>query len=139
MEKLTGGCQCGAVRMTATGKPFRVGLCHCLDCRKHHGALFHASAVFPRGAITVAGETHDFEGRHFCPRCGSSVFSCTGDETEVHLGALDAPDQFTPTYELWTDRREHWLPTFPQTKQYARDRDTTNRSEDARQGPVEKQ
>ena len=31
---------------------------------------------------------------------------------DLHLGALDAPDQFKPTYELWTVRREGWLPDF---------------------------
>ena len=30
----TGGCPCGAVRIEAAGAPYRVGLCHCLDCRK---------------------------------------------------------------------------------------------------------
>jgi hypothetical protein len=34
----------------ASGLPYRVGLCHCLDCRKHHGALFSASAMFPEDA-----------------------------------------------------------------------------------------
>jgi len=24
-----------------------------LDCRKHHGALFHASAIFPQDALTM--------------------------------------------------------------------------------------
>ncbi len=84
-----------------------------MDCRKHHGALFHASAIFPEDAVTVSGKTGDYHGRHFCPRCGSSVFGRSGDEVEVNLGALDAPDQLKPTYELWTVRREGWLPPFP--------------------------
>ncbi|MDH5529285.1 MAG: GFA family protein [Paracoccaceae bacterium] len=121
MTQVTGGCLCGAVRITAKGQPLRVGLCHCLDCRKHHGALFHASAIFPDSAVTVTGDTHHFKGRHFCPRCGSSVFGRSGDEVEVNLGTLDTPDQFTPSYELWTIRREAWLPPFPVTDRYARD------------------
>ena len=47
----------------------------------------------------------------------------------MHLGSLDAPDQLTPTYELWTIRRESWLPPFPVAKRYERDRDPTGRSE----------
>jgi hypothetical protein len=47
----------------------------------------------------------------------------------VHLGSLDAPDQLTPTYELWTIRREAWLPPFPVARLYARDREVTGRSE----------
>ena len=130
MDRLTGGCLCGDVRIIASGEPYRVGLCHCLDCRKHHGALFFAAAIFRADAVTVTGETRDYAGRHFCPRCGSSVFARHGDEIELHLGTLDAPDQLEPTYECWTVRRESWLPPFPHTRQYERDRETTGRSEE---------
>jgi hypothetical protein len=122
MDRFTGGCLCGHVRIVATGRPNRTGICHCLDCRKHHGALFSASAIFPQDAVTIEGETREYGGRHFCPRCGSSVFSRTGDEIEVHLGSLDAPNQFTPTYELWVLRRESWLPPFPVAERFERDR-----------------
>ena len=130
MERFTGGCLCGDVRIVAEGRPYRVGICHCLDCRKHHGALFHASAVFPEDAVTIEGETGDYAGRHFCRRCGSPVYSRSRDEIEVHLGTLDAPDRLTPTYELWTIRRESWLPPFPLAHRYERDREATGRSED---------
>ncbi len=129
MEHFTGGCLCGDVRFLASGRPYRVGICHCLDCRKHHGALFYASAVFPAEAVTIEGETRDYAGRFFCPRCGSSVFARSDDEIEVHLGCLDKPDQLTPTYESWAIRRESWLPTFPLAKRYLRDREGTGRSE----------
>jgi len=129
MERFTGGCLCGNVRIVASGRPYRVGLCHCLDCRKHHGALFHASAIFPETAVSIEGETRDYAGRFFCPRCGSTVFGRSADEVEVNLGSLDAPDQLKPTYELWTVRRESWLPPFPLTR-YERDRDVTGRFEE---------
>ena len=47
MDRFDGGCLCGDVRITVTGRLYRVGVCHCLDCRKHHGVLFHALAIFP--------------------------------------------------------------------------------------------
>ena len=50
----------------------------------------------------------------------------TADEIEVNLGTLDAPDQFVPTYELWTIRRESWLPPFPLVRRYPRDRDAAD-------------
>lgn len=130
MERYTGGCLCGDVRLVATGRPYRVGLCHCLDCRKHHGAPFHASAIFPQEAVTVEGETRDYAGRHFCPRCGSPVFFRGGDEIGVNLGSLDAPNRLAPTYELWTIRRESWLPEFPVSKRYEHDRPSAARTED---------
>ena len=130
MDSFTGGCLCGDVRLEASGRPYRVGICHCLDCRKHHGALFYAAAIFPQDAVAIAGETRDFRGRHFCPRCGSSVFARFGEEIEVHLGALDAPDQLVPTYENWIVRRESWLPPFPLAHRYERDRETTGRADE---------
>ena len=143
MPQLTGSCLCGDVRIAATGQPLRTGLCHCLDCRKHGGSLFHAFAIFPADAVTIEGElarsdcrgqsrgpTREYKGRHFCPNCGSSIFGRTGDEVEISLGALDAPDQLAPTYELWTVRRERWLPPFPLAHRYERDRTFTGPSED---------
>jgi hypothetical protein len=127
-ERSTGGCLCGDVRLVATGQPYRVGICHCLDCRKHHGALFHTTAIFPEDAVSIEGETRDYEGRSFCPRCGSSVFARWEDEIEVALGSLDAPDQFTPTYESWTVRRESWLPPFRLEHHYERSREATGRA-----------
>jgi hypothetical protein len=32
-ERFTGGCLCGSVRIVASGRPYRIGVCHCLDCR----------------------------------------------------------------------------------------------------------
>lgn len=129
MDRFNGGCQCGNVRLVATGTPWRVGICHCLGCRKHHGALFSASAIFPEDAVSVEGELHDYKGRHFCPACGSSVFARTDDEVEIHLGALDAPDQLMPTYEGWIVRRESWLLPFPLRQHYERDREAQGREQ----------
>ncbi|GGA97683.1 GFA family protein [Allosediminivita pacifica] len=122
MERVTGGCLCGAVRIEAVGRPDRVGLCHCLDCRKHHGAPFFVAAVFAEEAVTVTGEVGSYKGRAFCPVCGSSVFARSAGEVEVHLGALDEVGVFVPDYELWMERREPWLPVFPGVKGYALDR-----------------
>ena len=130
MDPLTASCLCGNVRITASGEPYRVGICHCLDCRKHHGAVFFAAAIFPADAVRIEGETRDWKGRHFCPRCGSSMFARYGDELELHLGALDAPDRFRPTYECWTVRRESWLPDFALAHSYEHDRKGGGRSED---------
>lgn len=130
METFTGGCLCGNLRFSATGKPYRVGICHCLDCRKHHGALFHASAIFPQEAVVISGDTRSYAERYFCPQCGSTVFGRSDDEIEINLGSLDEPNQFVPTYELWTIRRETWLPHFQLQRKYERNRTSTRRQEE---------
>jgi hypothetical protein len=129
MERVTGGCLCGALRFVATGKPYRVGLCHCMDCRKNHGTLFHASAIFPQAAVTITGDIRSFSDRSFCPTCGSPVYAHIGDEIGINLGCLDTPSVFRPTYELWTTRREDWLPEFPWMRPYERDRESSARNE----------
>lgn len=123
MEQYAGGCLCGDIRLQIAGHPRRVGLCHCLDCRKHHGALFHASAIFSQDDVKIQGKPSEYDGRFFCSRCGSSVYGRSDDEIEVNLGSLDFPDPFVPTYELWTSRRETWLPQFPFAEDCKHDRD----------------
>ena len=120
MKQITGGCLCGAVRFTAQGAAVSVSV---LDCRKHHGAAFFAAAIFPEGAVEVTGKLSAYEGRAFCPTCGSSVLARSDGEVELHLGALDDPGQFTPEYELWTIRREPWLAPLPGARQYPCNKD----------------
>src|SRR4051812_46238549 len=75
----TGGCLCGAIRYSLEGEPFHVGRCHCADCRKESGSTYTIYGQWPRDAFTVEGEDATYDGRSFCPRCGSSPFTL-GDE-----------------------------------------------------------
>jgi hypothetical protein len=112
-----GGCACGQVRFRTRGAPDRVCLCHCLTCRKMSGSAFGAFAIFPADQVTVEGEVAAWPSsgeceRCFCPRCGATLFTrCDAREIEIGLGIFDEPNVFTPTYEAWTIRREHWLAT----------------------------
>lgn len=128
MDRPTGGCLCGRARLVAAGSPDRVGICRCLARRKQGGALFN-TATFARDAVTITGETHEYSGRHFCPRYASCVFAGTGYEIEVHSGALNAPDRPTPSHECRAVRRAAWLPPFPTGRQYDRDRDAKDQFE----------
>jgi hypothetical protein len=112
-----GGCACGAVRFRATGSPLRVGMCHCMTCRRVHGSAFGSYAIFERDAVVVTGATREWrssaEGqRHFCPVCGSVAFMmyAGGSEIDLPLGAFDETGLFEPAYELWCKRKEPWLP-----------------------------
>jgi hypothetical protein len=78
--------------------------------------------VFPLEAVKVSGETRQFATRRFCPTCGSPLFDIFDQELELHAGCLDPPGELRPTYECWTIRREAWLPEFPVTHRFERDR-----------------
>ena len=114
---LTGGCACRQLTFETRGAPKRVGLCHCMTCRKISGAAFNAFVIYPVDQVTIAGEIRTWSAtpeseRCFCPVCGSQVFDRdAGDEIEIKLGAFDETNLFTPTYETWTKRREGWLHT----------------------------
>ncbi len=132
-----GGCACGKVRFEARGEPYRVGVCHCLTCRKAHGAPFNLYAVFPTEAVTVAGEVIEFASsenvrRYSCRACGAPVYSRYGrdDEFYLHPGSFDETGLFEPNYELWTIRREPWLPEFPSVvRSYEQNRPKWKRTE----------
>lgn len=124
----SGGCLCGAVRYAVSGEPLRVGLCHCADCRKESGSSFVTFGVWPSSAFTSSGEVRVFDGRGFCPVCGSRLFNPGAAETEIRLGSLDdAPVKLAPRYEIWIGRREPWLHAQP-VPQYAGDRADGNGS-----------
>ncbi|MDE1993609.1 MAG: GFA family protein [Rhizobiaceae bacterium] len=123
MTKMNGSCRCGAVRYEVTGHPKRVGICHCTDCRQESGSAFTFYAVWPASAFVTTGETDQYEGRSFCPKCGSRLFSQDSEEAEIKLGTLEsAPTELVPTYELWIKRRERWLPPIPGAQQFDQDR-----------------
>jgi hypothetical protein len=122
VQVLLGGCRCGAVRYEVRGNPTKVGLCHCTECRRETGSAFLAYADWPREMFTVAGEFVAYEGRSFCPTCGSRLFHLDEDEAEICIGSLDiAPTSLGPVQEGWTIRREHWLPPVEGAKQAEQD------------------
>ncbi|WIY54026.1 GFA family protein [Devosia sp. YIM 151766] len=105
-----GGCLCGIVRYEVRGAPFRTGLCHCADCRKVTGSSFLAYADWADGQFQYTGDVKTYDGRSFCPRCGSRLFSIGDHRVEIYLGTLDdAPSGIVPMVEGWIKRREAWL------------------------------
>lgn len=123
MTSTTGQCLCGRVRYRVRGEPLRVGLCHCADCRKESGSVFTVFAVWPRHSFSSDGDVSVFAGRSFCPICGCRLFNLTDDEAEIRIGGLDqAPTGLTPTYEVWTKRRETWLTPLHGHDQFDGDR-----------------
>jgi len=114
---LGGGCLCGAVRFRLSGTPRRVGLCHCLICRKETGGPFKHFAVYADSDVDIAGRTQYWTSpkgaeRHFCPSCGSHLIERLQGthEVEINVGCLDEPNHLPPAYEVWSRRRERWLP-----------------------------
>ena len=122
----TGSCLCGDVRYTVRGEPVHVGRCHCTDCRKESGSAFTIYGQWPVDALELTGEIATYEGRGFCPRCGSRVLDppAPGDDlVEIRIGTLDdAPFGLKPEAEVWIKRREPWLPPVDGASQHQENR-----------------
>ena len=119
-EVRTGSCLCGAVTYEVRGEPYQAGHCHCTTCRKLTGSNFSATANWHAGQFKMQGELQTYDGRSFCSKCGSRLFLLLDDGVEVFLGTLDqAPHGISPMVEVWTTRREPWLPPLVAVDQYA--------------------
>ncbi len=126
-EQHTGGCLCGAIRYRVRGEPLRVGLCHCGQCRRETGSALPCYVTWSRKALEItkgqpAGfRVSDVATRQFCRDCGSPLFwrADKGEDITVFLGSLDDAEAMPkPSYELWTERRIHWVPEFPGIKSH---------------------
>jgi hypothetical protein len=118
----TGGCLCGAVRYSIRGEPVHVGRCHCTDCRRESGSAFTIYGQWPVDHVQVSGEIASYDGRGFCPRCGSRLLeppAARESLVEVRLGTLDdAPFLLKPEADLWVKRREPWIPPVEDADQH---------------------
>ncbi len=117
----TATCSCGQLRVTVTGEPTRISICHCLECQKRTGSLFGAQARWPRDKATIEGpstawqrtgdEGHTAEF-HFCPVCSSIVwyrFIDLPDVIAVTTGSFADPDFPKPQFAVYDNRRHRWL------------------------------
>jgi hypothetical protein len=125
-----GGCLCGAIRYRASGAPLRTSICHCSQCRRETGSALPAFVTWPRDRLEIlkgkpAGiRLSTIATREFCRDCGSPLFwrGDTGPNITVYLGSLDDAETMPkPSYQLWTERRVHWVPEMPEIKQHRQD------------------
>jgi hypothetical protein len=88
-DGLTGGCLCGAGRLKTKGAPYRIGICHCLDGRKRHGATVDTFAVFPADAVAIAGKvaaySNRISARFAASRCSTAEVTRSNSMSDVRM------------------------------------------------------
>jgi hypothetical protein len=132
---ITGGCLCGAVRIVYSGEPGPASYCHCADCRRATGGPFAVSVRLDAARLAVTGPTRSFTKkgdaggeitRHFCPECGSPLFTLSpgGTTAYVKAGALDDSAAVRPVLEIWTRSEVPWAHVPEGLERHERDRST---------------
>lgn len=116
-KRLSGGCQCGAVRYSIPVPKEGVHLCHCRMCQKAVGNAFAALAPVPMKTVKwTRGKPKYFRSssevdRGFCPTCGTPLTFRYRDGQRLNLtiGSLDTPEAVTPTVHYGTESWVAWL------------------------------
>jgi hypothetical protein len=115
--RLTGGCQCGAVRYALTAAPSDSSICHCRMCQKAVGGPFAALATVRRAHLTwTRGEPARFASsslatRGFCAACGTPLTyeGVSADQIAVTTCSLDNPLAAPPARAYGIEGRVAWL------------------------------
>jgi hypothetical protein len=118
---LSGRCLCGHVTYECAGSAGPANYCHCEDCRRCTGSAFNLgvrlrladfriTSGHPKG-FTKRGDSGRELTRHFCPECGSPLFTSAPKHPEyiyVKAGTLDDPSLVKPTHQNWTASAVPW-------------------------------
>jgi len=125
--RITGGCQCGAVRYALLEQPDNPHICHCRMCQKAFGSFFAPLTGVPpesfkvtRGSLSTFRSSDPVE-RGFCRDCGTplTIHTIGSNRISVSIGSLDEPEKIEPTRQYGIEGRLSWfgrLPSLPGDK-----------------------
>jgi hypothetical protein len=131
MNRIEGGCLCGAVRYVVTAEPLVVRSCWCRICQYYASGNAAVNLAFPRDQVNITGELHDYAStadsgnhmhRRFCARCGVQVTSEAEERPNlviIRMGTVDEPQRFAPQANIWTSSAPAWAHIDPALPQFA--------------------
>ncbi|HVZ12838.1 MAG TPA: GFA family protein [Bauldia sp.] len=115
--RITGGCQCGAIRYALHERPGSPDICHCRMCQKAFGSFFAPLAGVPvdkfeltRGKLATFMSSDRAE-RGFCDKCGTPLTFRYVDKPRisVSIGSLDDPAAMRPLGQWGIESRMPWF------------------------------
>ncbi|MBO9708345.1 MAG: GFA family protein [Caulobacter sp.] len=124
MNRIEGGCLCGAVRYEITQSPMGAGACHCRACQYASGGGPNYVALIPKNGFKVTrgapkrftrpGGSGADVTRVFCGECGTPLWSEGAMPfLPVKVGGFDDPSALEPGIHLWTSAAPPWHPIGP--------------------------
>ena len=116
---ISGACQCGTIRYEADCAISELIHCHCLMCRKLHGAAFATFAGVARDKFRwTAGENNlktypssETSDRLFCGNCGAQLLVDYKPEPDVlylTMGTVDGNPECPPDYHQFAGSKAPW-------------------------------
>lgn len=112
---MTGGCQCGAVRFSASLPLGRASLCHCRMRQKAFGSFFGPFVSAQSGLTWTRGAPRYFQSsnrvkRGFCGDRGPPLtFEPDIGPPELAIGAFDEAASIVPTIQHDLAARMPWV------------------------------
>lgn len=131
VQKISGGCACGAIHYECNIDPVMMLNCHCRKCQQTTGSAYAAIVVVPKTALQIRGEPRYYKivgdagkavERGFCPTCGSQLtakFERLPDVLGLQAGSLDDPSIYHPMMDVFTSSAQPWDHMNPSTQKHA--------------------
>jgi len=112
-------------------RPFSLGDCHCIDCRRSAGAPYVTwGSVLREDLVVTKGEPRKISYanriRSFAACCGTHLFfedTKDSETVDVTIASLDDPTPFGPQKAIWLEDKLPWvtiddsLPSFQKSSQ----------------------
>jgi hypothetical protein len=131
VQKISGGCACGAIHYECNIDPVMMLNCHCRKCQQATGTAYAAIVAVPKTAVQIRGEPRYYKivgdagkavERGFCPTCGSQVtmkFERLPDVLGLPAGSLDDPSIYNPMMDVFTSSAQPWDHMNPSIQKHA--------------------
>ena len=119
-DKMTGGCQCGAVRYSVAVEDDHAYLCHCRMCQRATGGFAASLKQVPRAAVTWTTREPDryrsspIAQRGFCAACGTPLTyeGDASDGLDLTVGSFDDAARLRPVEHAGAESMNRaWLDT----------------------------
>jgi hypothetical protein len=121
MTERAASCCCGELSLRIVGEPLMNAVCHCANCQRRTGSAFGWSCYFREDQVVAPARPHGVYAldsvsgraeRHFCDRCGSTVFwraEAFAGLIGVAGGCLSGEDIGEPTVSASEANRRAWV------------------------------
>ncbi|ASJ74258.1 Glutathione-dependent formaldehyde-activating enzyme [Granulosicoccus antarcticus IMCC3135] len=122
---------CGQVSYEISGELGEIVHCHCVTCRKAHGAAFSSVAAVQDADFRLNGESalscfESSKGKHryFCSGCGTQIYAKRENTKHIilRLGSLDSNTVTQERSHIWVSEKADWysihneLPEYPEAE-----------------------